>query len=278
MEDLKYDEIGPWSEVKLDIIKDYAAAYSKIICAQKRPSLHHVYIDAFAGAGRHKLKYSGEFVLGSPANALLVRPKFKEYHFIDLNKRKIEELSNMAGHCPCVSLYKDDCNRVLVDEVFPRVRYEDYRRGLCILDPYGLHLNWEVLLTAGKMKSIDIFLNFPIMDINMNVLHKNPENVRPDQVARFNAFWGDESWRNKAYVLRPTLFGDEPEKVQNETLAEAFRERLKKVAGFKNVPKPLAMSNRSNAIVYYLYFASQKDVANDIVEDIFGKYSQYKFK
>ncbi len=27
---MKYDEIGYWSEVKLDIVREYAAAYSKI--------------------------------------------------------------------------------------------------------------------------------------------------------------------------------------------------------------------------------------------------------
>ena len=33
------DEIGDWTEVKLDIIKKYAVAYSKILAAQ--PHLHH---------------------------------------------------------------------------------------------------------------------------------------------------------------------------------------------------------------------------------------------
>ena len=270
---VKYDEIGPWSEIKLEIIRDYASEYSKILSAQDKPKLFHAYIDAFAGAGRHRLKSTGEFVPGSPANALLVRPKFKEYHFIDLDKNKAAELSGLSTNCPCVNIYEEDCNDVLVKEVFPKVRFEDYRRALCILDPYGLHLNWEVIHTAGKMKSIDIFLNFPIMDINMNVLHKNPDNVRQDQVARLNCFWGDDSWRDKAYTKQPTLFGDVPEKVRNEVLAEVFRERLLKVAGFKFVPKPLAMKNRHNAVVYYLYFASQKDVANNIVEYIFNKYA-----
>lgn len=42
---LKFDKIGYWSEIKLDIIKDYAAAYSTILAAQKNPSLYHVYIN-----------------------------------------------------------------------------------------------------------------------------------------------------------------------------------------------------------------------------------------
>ncbi len=61
------------------------------------------------------------------------------------------------------------------------------------------------------------------------------------------------------------------EKVSNAEFAEEFRSRLIKVAGFKRVPEPLPMRNRS-AVVYYLFFASQVDVAEKIVIDIFNKY------
>jgi hypothetical protein len=43
----------------------------------------HVYIDAIAGWGIYISKATGEFVLGSPINALNVDPPFSEYHFID---------------------------------------------------------------------------------------------------------------------------------------------------------------------------------------------------
>jgi hypothetical protein len=33
--ELKFDEIGYWSELKLDIIRDYAVAYSTILAAQQ---------------------------------------------------------------------------------------------------------------------------------------------------------------------------------------------------------------------------------------------------
>ena len=33
---------------------------------------------------------------------------------------------------------KGDCNHILLRQVLPRARYEDYRRALCLLDPYGL--------------------------------------------------------------------------------------------------------------------------------------------
>ena len=68
------------------------------------------------------------------------------------------------------------------------------------------------------------------------------------------------------------LFGEEVEKAENEAVAEAFRRRLRNVAGFANVPEPMPMRNSIGAVVYYLYFASQNAAANHIVEDIFRKY------
>jgi hypothetical protein len=55
----------------------------------------------------------------------------------------------------------------------------------------------------------------------------------------------------------------------NSAIVAAFRERLKEVAGFKFVPEPLPMMNSKNAIVYYLFFASPKPVAQDIITHIF---------
>jgi hypothetical protein len=90
---------------------------------------------------------------------------------------------------------------------------------------------------------------------------------------RMNAFWGDDSWRGVAYTTKGSLFGFE-EKVDNETIAEGFRKRLLNVAGFKQVPSPLPMRNSRGTIIYYLFFASQKPVAMNIVQAIFNKYRQ----
>jgi three-Cys-motif partner protein len=266
---LHFDEIGYWSEIKLEIVKEYARAYSTILAARKNPSLYHIYIDAFAGAGIHLKKASQEFVLGSPLNALRVQPPFREYHLIDIKQEKIEHLRRLIGNRADVFLYQGDCNKILLEDVFPKIKFEQFRRGLCILDPYGMNLEWKVIFAAGQMKTLDIFLNFPVMGINRNVLRRDPDNAGNLQKVRFTAVWGDNTWPQAAYGS--DLFGN-PDKQSNEAIAEAFRARLKKVAGFAKVPKPIPMRNSKGAIVYYLFFASQKDAAEHIVLDIFNKY------
>jgi len=211
-------------------------------------------------------------VLGSPLNALRIVPPFREYFLIDLDGDKVEQLRQQIGDRPEVHLEAGDCNEILRTRIFPNVRFEQYRRGLCLLDPYGLHLNWQVIEAAGKLKTIDLFLNFPIMDMNRNALWRHPENASPENRARMTAFWGDMSWQNAAYHTQRTLFGDENVKAENEEVASAFGQRLKKVAGFEYVAVPLPMRNTKGAIVYYLFFASQRPVAEKIVNGIFRKY------
>lgn len=268
---LKFDEIGYWSEVKLEIIRKYAAASSRILSVQSSIKAH-IYIDAFAGAGTHISKATGDVVAGSPINAMNIAPPFSELHFIDLEGSRTTELRRLAADDARVTVHKGDCNNLLLQEVFPRCRWNDFRRGLCLLDPYKLNVNWEVLRTAGEMKSVEIFYNFMIMDANMNVFMRDPGKVTPAQASRMDAVWGDDSWRSAAYKTTQDLFGDLEEKATNEDIAEAFRRRLEEKAGFAYVPPPMPMRNSRGAVVYYLYFTSPNKTGARIVSEIFDNY------
>jgi three-Cys-motif partner protein len=270
-----FDKIGIWSEVKLAIIKEYASAYATILDATRRDKisgLRWLYIDAYAGPGVHLSKRTGQMVEGSPLIALNTSPPFSEYHFIDSDPKRANQLRALAGERKDVFVYGADCNEVLLQTVFPRAKYENYRRALCLLDPYNINLRWEVIEAAGKMGSVDVFLNFMIMDINRNVLRKNRDKAIQSKVEQLTRLWGDETWIDAAYDASGNLFGD-PEKVSNERFEAAWRERLEKKAGFKFVSKPMPMKTKTNSVIYYLYFASQKPVAGGIVDDIFKKYS-----
>jgi len=267
----RLDEVGYWSEIKLDIVRDYATAYSRIMNKQGLIK-GHIYIDAFAGAGVHISRKTGGFIPGSPLNALSIEPPFSEFHFIDLDGGRAESLRQRAGDRSDVFIYEADCNKILKESVFPRARYDHYRRALCLLDPYGLHVDWEVMRTAGDMRSVEIFLNFPVMDMNMNVLWHDRRKVKPEQVKRMDRFWGDETWRQVAYPKTGGLFGEMETKAANRVVAAAFRKRLREVAGFAFVPEPLPMRNSRGSVVYYLFFASPNKTGAGIVGDIFSKH------
>jgi three-Cys-motif partner protein len=269
----KFDEIGYWSELKLEIVEKYGAAYTKAFANQK--GLKKYYIDAFSGAGVHVSKRTRGQVEGSPARALKVSPPFDHFYFIDMDADKTRYLATLCAGRTDVDIHTGDSTPYLTQQLLPTIQYEKYNRALCLLDPYGLHLDWEVLLQAGQSRAVDMFLNFPVMDMNRNAIWRNPDQAPQEGIERMNRFWGDESWKQAAYAESPqhNLFSaPDLVKQSNDSVVAAFRDRLKKVAGFKVVPEPLPMKNSNNAVVYYLFLASPKTVAQKIINDIFEKY------
>jgi len=270
--ELKIDEIGYWSEIKLSILDEYAKPYNQILHA------HHfrtIYIDGFAGAGHHRAKGSNRIIDGSPVRALNMSPPFDYLHFVDIDTARVKELERLATGHANVKVHRGDCNHILINEVFPKISFARYQRALCILDPYGLHLDWQVIKTAGDSKTTEIFLNFPVMDMNMNVFWANADRVPAASQKRMTRFWGDESWKDAMYGTVQGLFGEMQEKNSIEQVTNAFQERLKKVAGFTYVPKPMPMRNSKGAIVYFLFFAARERTAAKIVKDIFAKYAHH---
>src|SRR5680860_1045581 len=135
----------------------------------------HYYIDGFAGVGMCLVRETHELVKGSALSALRIKPPFRYYNLIDYSDEAIGSfnawMQQERGSVPSevldrVSIYCGDANQVLVNDVFPGVRYREYERALCLLDPYGLDLKWTVIQAAGDSGTIEIFLNFPTMAMN----------------------------------------------------------------------------------------------------------------
>jgi three-Cys-motif partner protein len=274
------EAIGLWTEIKLQIIREYAAAYTTILKEQSW-CRGYAYIDAFAGVGEFVAKEDQERLIpGSPMNALNVPNKFTEYHFIDIEKSKIDRLRELTADRPekkSIHFYVGDANQVLCKKIVPKFPYSSFKRALCILDPYGVDIEWATIASLAPIKTMDVFINFPLMDINRNAALKKLETADPQQCSRLTKIWGDESWKQLAYVEQGGLFNASVliKKIRgNETLKLGFRERLKKRAGFSCVPDPILMTNTVGGPLYFLFFASQKRVAQNIAQYIFENYRE----
>lgn len=55
------DKVGSWTELKLQILHDYAKAYALILNKQKNIR-YFDYIDGFAGAGSHITRKTGRVI------------------------------------------------------------------------------------------------------------------------------------------------------------------------------------------------------------------------
>ena len=213
-------------------------------------------------------------------NALNVPNKFTEYHFIDIERSKIERLKELTAdrsEKKSIHFYVGDANQVLRKKIAPKFPYSSFKRALCILDPYGVDIEWATIASLAPIKTMDVFINFPLMDINRNAALKKLETADPQQGSRLTKIWGDESWKQLAYVEQGGLFNASVliKKIRgNETLKQGFREGLKKKAGFSCVPDPILMTNTVGGPLYFLFFASQKQVAQNIAQYIFENYRE----
>ena len=233
------DKLGEWSERKIAIVSKYAAAYANILAGQR---LKHFYIDGFAGGPIALRKETGEQIATTARRILEIEPAFAGYYLVDADAGKVAAMAAACAGRPQAQVLHGDANMVLPG-IFELIRYDDFKRALCFLDPYKILLDWQVLCVAGRMKTIEAFIHFPTGDIQRNVLRNKPAELVPAEVARMNALWGDESWRGVAYANQPTLFGPELKKQPIDDLLRAFADRLTKVAGFKYVSKALPMRN-----------------------------------
>ena len=109
----------------------------------KQPGLKKFYIDAFSGAGIHLSKRTGEQVEGSPARALKISPPFDRFYFIDLDADRAQYLRGLCSGRSDVHIHTGDSSQYLRQTLLPTIKYEKFNRALCLLDPYGLHLDWE---------------------------------------------------------------------------------------------------------------------------------------
>jgi hypothetical protein len=143
---------------------------------------------------------TGQPIEGSPAWALKISPPFDHFYFIDLNPGKTAYLKALCGNRRNVDVITDDATPYLTTKLLPTIQYADYERALCLLDPYGLDLDWEVMRQAGQSHALDMFLNFPVMDMNRNAIWLNPGQAPQGGIERMTRFWGDHSWKQAAYA------------------------------------------------------------------------------
>jgi three-Cys-motif partner protein len=265
------DRLKPWSLIKHEIIEKYAHAYTTILRSQ-RWARRYVYIDAFAGAGVAFDATSDELVPAGALRVLDVEPPFSEYHFIESNPQKAAVLRQIVAKQPRTAKVYEEDYREKLPSLLERCRYEDRARGLCLLDPYGLTVDYDLLEQIAATQTVEIFFNFMLVSANRNVLWRiDPSKIAPKRAAMMRRVWGNDEWPAAAYEKEASLFGDISVKASNDRIIGAYRQRLSE-AGFAYVAAPIPMRNSTNAAIYYLFFCSPKAVAADIVEDIFSRY------
>ncbi len=268
------DRIGKWSEDKLDLLGKYLNAYTRIMKGQEWCKNGYYYIDAFAGTGRPMAKDEERFIDGSPRVALKIEYPFKSYIFIEKKDWRVEKLRKLRVEFPNmdIQIRHGDCNTVIIDEIVPKIRYENFNRGIVFLDPFGMNIEWHIIESIADTRALEMFLNFPVLAINRNVLRNDPYKLSKRQIERMNRFWGSPDWKDDIYQEVPDLFGTRVEKIPQTAkgLGLKFQQRLEEV--FPEVTFPVVMRNSKGTPLYCLIFAGHNPIGKKIAESIFRRF------
>jgi len=287
---------GVWTQQKLEALKKYLQAYTKIFKNNKQALFYSIsYVDAFAGTGSLRRPEPGgliellpelqknekEFGKGSVRRALEVEPPFDEYLFIEKNRKKYGELKTIAVDFPSrnVRIIHDDANNALL--TWCGNLDTKRQRAVVFLDPFGASVKWDVIAALGRTRAVDLWVLFPYSAINrMLVRDHKPRKVWAD---RLTLAFGTTQWEDVFYsrtAFRSLLESAEViesvhKSADHRIITDFFVERLKQE--FVAVSSPFPMHNSNGSLMFMLFFAAANGhsakvglkIANDIIGKLF---------
>lgn len=268
-------EVGPWAREKLAGLRDYLAAYMKIL--GKRPALKTVYVDAFAAAGRAVVRRRDrddptilldlgaaargvelrEVIDGSPGVALAVEPSFDQYVFIETDERRRSALEGLASQYRGrrnIALRAVDCNAYLTTTLLERLAADRTWRGVVFLDPFGMQVPWSTIAALAATRQVEVFINFPVGMAIQRLLRRSAR-FTDRQRAKLDEYLGSSQWFDEVYERERGLFQAELRKRGDAArrLLEWYRGRLR--AAFGHVSGARLVTNSRGGHLYFLIFA-----------------------
>lgn len=277
--------VGPWAEQKLQALEAYLGFYAT---ALKNQPFKLVYIDAFAGSPRSKVRSSGaapepspflddidavtaqeQFIEGSPMRALKFDNSFSQFHFFDLDETRAETLRALCESNSKAEVQVGDCNP-LICQLAPTLHARNIR-GIAFLDPYGAHLQWDTVEALAATKTMEVIINFPVA-MAINRLITKSGDIPATWSNQLDRCFGTNEWHNVAYSVGRDLFGDEVVTKNGDVssrLLDLYIERLKKL--FACVAKPRLIRNTRGVPLYYLIWAGPNKLGLKGADHILGQ-------
>lgn len=275
---------GPWTEIKLTVLKKYLQGYT---IALKKQKFELVYIDAFAGSGEYvpasELEQELKARVGSAGYALANDPPFQHYFFIEKHAGRGDQLEaavNKYGRTNAHVL-RGEANAE-VQRLCREINWYDprqHKRGVLFLDPYGMAVEWKTLEAIAATKAIDLWYLFPINALLRQAAH-DYDKMEEYKRAAFTRVLGTDEWQKEIYrpPAQQNLFGDGPTAERDADVAKFdlyIKRRLSQL--FPRVLNPLPLMD-GNLQKFSLYFAISNDspkaleraegIARDIMKSV----------
>ncbi|MHB2029334.1 MAG: three-Cys-motif partner protein TcmP [Acidimicrobiales bacterium] len=266
MSDEPTDWGGFWTEVKLDVLSSYLAAFNR--ASQRAGST--VYLDLFAGGTSHTRKDDHRTFPGSSVRAMEVSPPFTKLVFWELERKAATLQERLVAKYPGQSNFKvvaGDCNTHL-QEGLDYVSDLRWAPTFVFIDPKGLEVNWSTLSTLSqwrreaKKRKAELWILVPEPAFaRMLGLTSDRGRNTPAELTRY---FGCDEWIG---IHQRRAAGEfSPDRARAEYV-NLIRWRLEKVLGY-GWTDTLQFWNTQNSPVYWMVFATDAPVGAKIMTSV----------
>jgi three-Cys-motif partner protein len=264
---------GPWAVTKLDYLARYINIFETSM--RNKPWRKRHYIDLFAGPGKCFIPEKNSVLIGSPLIALTTIYPFTDYFFVEKETDNVSALKKRCEKSPLfdhIQFRIDDSNDV-INEIIKYILKVDNERipdkwsslNLAFLDPDGLELKWETLVTLAQPYSMDLIIHYSQMGLSRAM----PNVFREEKFTAVDAFFGGLEWRK--------IYEDSKRNGKHfihRQLMDFYKEKLQSL-GYKEVllddevnDEPLIRNAKTNAPLYRLIFASKNPLGHDFWQKV----------
>ncbi|MFQ5852199.1 MAG: three-Cys-motif partner protein TcmP [Candidatus Binatia bacterium] len=244
--------VGPWSRHKLFYVRGYLDLVSR---AMRRTFRDRHYLDLFAGPGRCVVDDGSGEIDGSPLIPFSLPIAFTAYHFAEADSEALAALKariQRAYPTAQVTYHEGDSNH-LIEEL--RNVVPSSSLNVALVDPTGLHLQFESLSRLTRGRRMDLIYLFP----EGMAVKRNIEQFLGQQSSPLDDVLGTTQWRTRFGKRLPVSKDAEAEwERTGRPIVEVFRNQLTSIS-YKDVRigSEIVVRNRNNVPLYYLVFASK---------------------
>lgn len=268
---------GRWTADKLDALRRYLGFFTQALKGQR---YELVYIDAFAGTGRCKVRARSDHaeIDGSALIALDCSPPFSRYRFIEGKPKHAAALQALIDAHP--NGKRAHIDKDLAQDALPRALAAfdwQHSRGVMFLDPYGLQCTWAMLEQIRRTEALDVFFLVSLSGLYRQAA-VNEAGIDEAKAARLTAFLGTEEWRDHLYTQQQGALFDAPTVTRSPGWTDILSfttARLRTL--FPYVADPAVLGQANGAPLFALYFAVANPsraaigLASRVGNDIFSR-------
>lgn len=183
-------EVGDWAKQKNLKLWNYLGMFTT---GMKNTQDARIYLDLFAGAGKNRVRGTGEWLLGSPLLALNVRDPFDRLIFCEKDPTKADALRDRAAKLRPSNVFvlNIDANEDIsaVESLIPDGRTLTF----CFVDPYDIGFKFSQLARLTRNRGMDVLI---LLAVQMDA-RRNLEVYRKEDNQKISRLLGRDDWRDE---------------------------------------------------------------------------------